>query len=84
MTTAVGIPITDHSRLHRKLTASVDLIDLGETMCNAGSAINSAGRHVMMVHEMPTELMLSDIEFLGMNLVRMVNLLRLAGSGGEQ
>ncbi len=65
-------------RLRRQLQGSVDLLDLGETISNAGSAMNSAGRHVLMLNELPTPHMLDDIEFMGMAIIQMANELRLA------
>lgn len=65
-------------RVRRQFQASVDLLDFAETVCGVGSAINSAGRHLMMLHEIPTPHMLDDIEWMAMNTIRMVNALRCA------
>lgn len=70
---AVVIPIRD---LRRDLQASVDLINLGSVMCDAGSQINSAGRHVMQLNEVPTEMMLRELEQLGSAITGMVRAFR--------
>ncbi len=66
--------------LRRQLQASVDLLDLGEILEVSGSMMASAGRHVSLLNELPTDHMLREIDQAGRAMCGMVATLRLAAA----
>jgi hypothetical protein len=49
------------SDLRQQLRASVDLADLGAALCDAGTAMRTAGLGIMRLNEMPSEQTIEDI-----------------------
>ncbi len=67
--------------LRRQLKASVDLIDLGGAIRDAGTIMMSAGTTVMQLNELPTEHMVRELSDMGWHLVRCAAALAVARAG---
>jgi hypothetical protein len=50
-----------NSPLRRQLRASVDLVDLGEALADAGTALRSAGLGIMRLNQPPSEQTIENI-----------------------
>jgi hypothetical protein len=66
--------------LRQQIVRSHDLLDLGEALAIAGSIMASAGRHVMQLHELPTDLILTEAAAAGQAILDCVHVLRQAGA----
>lgn len=69
--------------LRQALVRSLDMLDMGEALETAGSIMSSAGRHVMLMHEPPTDLMLTEAISAGRAIIDCATALRLARAAVE-
>jgi hypothetical protein len=55
--------------LRRQLRASIDLVDLGAALADAGSALRTAGFGIMRLNQLPSEQTIEDITVIATMLV---------------
>ncbi len=64
--------------LRRKLVRSLDMIDLGASMRDAGSILTEVGTGIMQLHEPPTDLQLNQAADAASRMMQAVMVLRVA------